>query len=498
MTTIFDKLKPYFVYPSAIGQYQVRPLPWLIGNAPTIGQALYIALFFILNLVLTMVGYESVQPHPWGYNKRGELLAYAGYRTGNIAFALLPLTMLFSGRNNILLWVTNWSRSTYLLLHRWIARFFAVHTILHSIFLLAAYKQSGIFSVNYYEPYWLWGIVGTVFTCAMLVFSHLWFRRVAYELFLIAHIIMAIFVIVGSWYHLYYRFGLPKSYEYWLYAACAVWFFDRLLRVMRITKNGRQRATVTEIGTTHVRVDIHGLRWAARPGYHAFVFFPTLNKLRPWENHPFSVNAVSLFHPAKPSLPTPSDSSRQSLNYRHDVEKTVDHATESRSYSSAMASAGNEGVALIIRKNNGLTNLLQNHDSLLALVDGPYPNGPVNSILRCDRILLIGGGIGITGLVGWVSVHNNTKLAWSVNESAQAVVDHLHDVLSVVSDKHILVGQRLDVKALLLQEVQAGWKRVGVVVCGPGGLCDSVRAEVARLGRHEKTVFELEVDAYSW
>ena len=139
MTTAFDKLKPYLVYPSAIGQYQVRPLPWLLGNAPTVGQALYIALFFILNVVLTMVGYESVQPHPWGYNKRGELLAYAGYRTGNIAFALLPLTMLFSGRNNILLWMTNWSRSTYLLLHRWIARFFAVHIILHSLFLLAAY-----------------------------------------------------------------------------------------------------------------------------------------------------------------------------------------------------------------------------------------------------------------------------------------------------------------------------------------------------------------------
>lgn len=497
MTRVADKLKPYFVYPSSIGQYQVRPLPWLLGNAPTVGQSLYIIMFFILNLVLTMTGYESAQPHPWGYNKQGELLAYAGYRTGNIAFALLPLLILFSGRNNVLLWVTNWSRSTFLLLHRWVARIFAVQTILHSVFLLAAYKQSGIYSVNYYEPYWLWGIVGTVFACAMLVFSHLWLRRMAYELFLILHVIMAIFVIVGSWYHLYYRFGLSGSYEYWLYAACAVWFFDRLLRVLRIAKNGMQRTSVTDIGPNHVRVDIHDLRWTARPSLHAFIYFPTLNPFRPWENHPFSVNTVSLFRPSRPSLPTPSDSSHQSLNDRHDTEKVVGHTTEARAYSTESV-IGNGGITLIVRKNTGLTRLLQQHASLFALVEGPYPNVSIDAILRCDRVLLIGGGIGITGLLGWVSTHNNIKLAWSVNESAQAVVEHLHDVLDVVTDKQILIGRRLDVKALLMSEVQAGWKRVGVVVCGPGGLCDTVRAEVAHLGRHEKTVFELEVDAFSW
>jgi len=28
--------------------------------------------------------------------------------------------MLFSSRNNFLLWITNWSHTTYLLLHRWV------------------------------------------------------------------------------------------------------------------------------------------------------------------------------------------------------------------------------------------------------------------------------------------------------------------------------------------------------------------------------------------
>jgi hypothetical protein len=55
-----------------------------MGNAPTIGQALYIILFFALNLILSAVNYKSSQPHPWGFAKRDEMLSYIGYRTGHI------------------------------------------------------------------------------------------------------------------------------------------------------------------------------------------------------------------------------------------------------------------------------------------------------------------------------------------------------------------------------------------------------------------------------
>lgn len=64
--------------------------------------------------------------------------------------------------------------------------------------------------------------------------------------------------------------------------------------------------------------------------------------------------------------------------------------------------------------------------------------------------------------------------------------------------KEVKVGRRSDVKALVEAEAGAGWERVGVVVPGPGSLCDDVRDAVARVGRSGGTVFELEVDAYSW
>lgn len=46
------------------------------------------------------------------------------YYTGVMSYALAPPTVLFARRNNVLLWLTNWSHATFLLLYRWMARLF--------------------------------------------------------------------------------------------------------------------------------------------------------------------------------------------------------------------------------------------------------------------------------------------------------------------------------------------------------------------------------------
>lgn len=123
---------------------------------------------------------------------------------------------------------------------------------------------------------------------------------------------------------------------------------------------------------------------------------------------------------------------------------------------------------------------------------------PFNEVLKCDHLLLIGSGIGITGLIAWIHLHPNIKLAWSVKSSAEPLVRELDIMLAGVADKQVYVGERLDIDALLNQAAKFGYKKVGVVVCGPGGMCDDVRAKVAGIGRGSRTVFELEVDAFSW
>lgn len=121
MPALLDKVKPYLVWPSIVGTYQVRPLPYLLGNGPTVGQGLYIALFVVVNVILCAINYKARQPNAWFDNQWKEVMAYIFCRFGAYAFALLPVVVLFSSRNNVPLWLTNWSHSTYLLLHRWMA-----------------------------------------------------------------------------------------------------------------------------------------------------------------------------------------------------------------------------------------------------------------------------------------------------------------------------------------------------------------------------------------
>lgn len=60
------------------------------------------------------------------------------------------------------------------------------------------------------------------------------------------------------------------------------------------------------------------------------------------------------------------------------------------------------------------------------------------------------------------------------------------------------IGQRFSIKDLLQKEIDAGYGKVGVVVCGPAEMCDEVRASVAGFGRGTNTVFELHIDAFTW
>ena len=324
MTSILDRVKPYLIWPSLIGSYHVRALPFALGNAPTIGQTWYIFLFVILNIVLTAGGYHSFQ-HPsnaWFPDVWQEIMAYVSARTGVLAFALAPLVVLLSGRNNVLLWLTDWSHSTYMLLHRWVARVFTLQVILHSILEFMLYKRQSKLDTEQKEPYWIWGIVATVACVIMVVVSSLWFRRKSYEIFLIMHIILAVLVIAGSWYHIELLFSRRWGYEFWLYAACAVWFFDRGARVARILKNGMRRAEVVQVTEDIVRIDVTGVRWDATPGKHTYAYFPALNPLRPWENHPFSIIPTALLKSHIHSLDTVSSSSSSQHEATIDIEKS--------------------------------------------------------------------------------------------------------------------------------------------------------------------------------
>jgi predicted ferric reductase len=492
ISNLLQRLKPY-LYPSIVGTYHDRPLPHLLGNVPTIGQTGYIATSTILNIVFLAVGYKTSWPkqeNQWYKTRYEELMAYFMWRTGVLAFGNMPVPFLSSSRNNILLWLTNWSHSTYLLLHQWIARLFLLQTLLHSILALVLYQHTGSYATSLKTGWWIWGCVATAAAVILVLSSVLVFRQRAYELFLITHVVMAVIVVVGCWYHVYIGYENTFGYETWLYATIAVWFFDRLARVGRMLRTGLRKATVTDIGSTVVRVNIPWIRWTA-PGHCVYVYFPTLSPLRPWENHPFSMIPTAYLSKPRYNDHAGSDKSTEDLEKsQHAI--AVGPAESNRPFT-------NSGLTLFIRKSKGMTGYLKSSANLPTLHDGPYPTKPTKAALQSDRLLLIGGGIGITGLLPFLWYHPNVKLYHSVKISDQCLIDSLHSVLDECREKEIVVGKRLNIPVLLRAEADMGWSKIAVIVCGPAGMCDDVRAAVARIGKEKAGFcdFELEVDAFS-
>ena len=137
---------------------------------------MYIATFIVLSTVFAAVDSKSGQPNGWFGSQWQEISAYVLYRTGTLGFMLLPILFLFAARNNVLLWLTNWSHSTYLLLHRWVARGFALYVVIHFIIGLQ------IYAAHSKEAWWIWGAVATVATVLLAIGSGLYMRPSQYGL----------------------------------------------------------------------------------------------------------------------------------------------------------------------------------------------------------------------------------------------------------------------------------------------------------------------------
>ncbi|KAK4209804.1 hypothetical protein QBC37DRAFT_403984 [Rhypophila decipiens] len=489
---------------------------------PAKGITLYLVVIGLLTLLLTLLKPETRTPHIHSLADKPSLI-YIFQRTGTYAFALFPVVILFSTRNNLLLLLgqklpiilnNSFSHSTYLILHRWIGLLVALLAVIHSVLALPLYIDSDE-PVIIHFPFWIWGSIAAVALSALVLLGSAYFRRRFYEPFLLGHILLSIVVLVGCWYHVQdLRLSGIAPCAGWLLAAVGICGLDRLVRTVCVMMNGVHKARVTEFGNNgeYVRVDIpldsNGTAWGrrgllARPGVHVYAQFPSLDGWkRPWQNHPFSVVPSSLLEGTggESGSSSPTDERFVSINGPDgDAEKGLEVRVAELHVKTSTTDTGS-GLTLLVKRSKGVTRHFKACGNLLTLLDGPYPNNSTTAVLSCERLLLIGGGIDITAVLPWIAHHSNVKLAWSMKESARCIVEQVEPALGRVAEKDVRIGRRLDLEKLLADEMELGWSRVGVVVSGPVGLCDYVRVAVASAGRKTQgeTVFELEVDAYSW
>ncbi|KAK1766307.1 ferric-chelate reductase fre2 [Phialemonium atrogriseum] len=523
-----SRINGYLIDPPLFGSRHASPV-WGLGIMPTRGQALFIAYLWIINVVLSAVGYVIIWPNTWYESTSIEVMAFVANRTGILSFANFPLVFLYSGRNNILLWVTDWSHSTFLLLHRWIAFICTLQAVLHSIIYLYMYTQlpGWGYASESRLPYWVWGIIATLALSIAIPASILPLRQRLYEVFLAGHITLAILSLLGCFLHIWYRFNRQWGYETWLYVAAAVWAFDRTARLTRTVLGGRgiRRAFVTPIDDDYYRVDVPGVAIAG----HAYLHFPTLSGWRVWENHPFSVAAITAGRvPAQ-------QQQKQQPSGRPAVEEPSTPGASSRSSDSlpqpappTTARASVPTTTFLIRKHAGITSALATAGNgattaagIPVLVEGHYGattgHGDAFPTPDFPHVLCVAGGVGITAVLPVLrrlsclggGLGGEVKVFWGVRSGA--LVGAVEDMLGYACggdaggerrwgyvDVVVAVGERLDLRYVLESELRSRPGGTTVVVCGPAGMADEVRCVVSGLSRQSGVLVRLVVESFSW
>ncbi|GJN71028.1 hypothetical protein PLICBS_005088 [Purpureocillium lilacinum] len=506
----------YFVDPPVFGRYHSVPVLKL-AMIPTRGQATFIIYIIFVNVLANCLGFHLRTPNAWFPDQLIEITRYIANRAGALSFANLPLVFLYGGRNNPLLWLTNWSYATYLLAHRWIATIVALQVALHSAMWLQIMVKQESYGEALEQPYWRWGIVGTMAMCLFIPFSILPIRRRWYEIFLVGHIVLAILAIVGSYWHVVHLYKHQSGFDLFIYSTMGIWGFDRLMRIARATKNGIKRAYISKVDDEYIRVDIPGVEGH---GY-CFAYFPTLS-WRPWENHPFSIinytrdqldESGSSSPGSRSGTESPSSPSTAVLQSAFEKSPTVRTTKPSHI---ATRNRRDGGISMFMRVQNGMTKRLARMAGVTSgipvLVEGSYGHegntllqghdSKFAPTLRYPNTLCIAGGAGISAVMPALGqclsiygMKGSTKLYWGLR-SRELVSAVESSIVGPDGDRanwgeietHISVGSRLNVRQILEEELEQVSSGTTVIVCGPLAMCDEVRYTVAALARHGKVV----------
>ncbi|KAI5951548.1 hypothetical protein KGF54_004622 [Candida jiufengensis] len=249
---------------------------------PSRFETVVIFLFYVVTIVLHAVNSTAIKEDVFLNSKYKAELRYVADRTGITATMMMPLIFLFAGRNNFLQWLVRWNYSTFVAYHRHTARIMFALVVIHAVNYTVLFVKNERYTSTLTRRYFYWGIIATVCGGAIMIQGMLYLRRRWYELFLLFHILLAVFWVIGSWYHV-----VDFGFIWMVYPAIAVWCFDRLVRIGRLFAFGFPHADVTLLSDETLKVVVpKPSYWHSIPGGHAFIHF-----LKPtyfYQSHPFT------------------------------------------------------------------------------------------------------------------------------------------------------------------------------------------------------------------
>lgn len=338
-------------------------------------------------------------------------------------------------------------------------------------------------------------------------------RHAFYETFKYLHIMLAILVLVGIWYHL--KLADLHQTKY-LIVAIVIWALERTIRVLlvlyRNVGRGGTKALLEALPGNAVRVTLDVARpWTFTPGQHAYLYMPSIGL---FTSHPFSVAWSQ-----EEEDPLAGDGLAVGRQDVLAIRKTT--------------------MSFVIRARTGFTNtLLQKAEAApegkmftRCFVEGPY--GGAHLMRSYGTVVLFAGGIGIThqvphvrdlvtGYANGTVAARKVLLVWIIQSPEHLewirpwmteilAMDKRRDILRIMlfisrprSTKEIhspsatvqMFPGRPNIETLLDMEVENQIGAMGVSVCGSGSLSDDVRS-AARSRQHKSNIDFIE-EAFTW
>jgi len=261
----------------------------LLGEAASLGRGQAILILFVIamNILFMALGFRFSIPNIFFSSSTKATLVILANRSGILAFANLPVVLLYISRTNPLIRLTGWSYTTFALLHRCVAYICIAEATIHSIIYFAMHLS--VLLHKFTQQYWNIGMLGTAVLLAMLPLSLPFVRSRWYEFFIDTHITLAIVGVVTCYYHIYTKFGHHWGYENWILLAAFIWILETLVRGVKTAVNGLRYARTEEVDDEYLVVTVEGVKGTGV----AYLYFPSMG-LRVWENHPFSIMASAV------------------------------------------------------------------------------------------------------------------------------------------------------------------------------------------------------------
>ncbi|OAL47189.1 ferric-chelate reductase [Pyrenochaeta sp. DS3sAY3a] len=439
LLAIHDWFRTNLIVPATFGSHHLRPF-W--GCAiPTRIETTIITLFWILNLILCCVGYEIFSPNLY-YTTAIQNWRYISDRTGIIAYANLSLIWMFSGRNNVFIWLTGWNFSTFNVFHRHIARIATIQAIVHSIGYAAIEINFKSLVEAQKEQYWYMGALAIISMTILLLASSIYLRQRAYEVFLLLHVGFSVIVIIGLFYHTAIMDG---EYDAYLWPLVAIWSFDRAARLLRLVYcNLHLELSSAPMHTTatasydensnflRLRIVPGTCTLKPKPGQHYYLYQPL--RWKGWENHPFTLAAWKTIENSPGRISELAEGTLQEVSGEQKEiavtpsHETIDHTLDMgpstpTTQSHSKSNTSRTELTFFIRPFDSWTKRLRDQclevstGSINAhlLIEGPY--GERSPIHTFEHVVFIVGGTGIAGALPYLQEFVSATTATTVGGS---------------------------------------------------------------------------------